>query len=111
MAFVPTAGAVTTDVQSPGNTAGARYNSTYDQFTIWDNLYESDTYSMLQVTNVANGSSRTYSHAWTGSGSPSRTYALPSSWTSGQELRFFVCERSGFDGSALGCSGTARAWV
>ncbi|MBA6436553.1 hypothetical protein [Streptomyces sp. GMR22] len=106
-----TAEAAITDVQSPGNATGARYDSAANRFTIWDNTYDDDRAATLYVTNVATGSSFTHNHGWIAQTSQSTSRAIPSTWKSGQEIRFFICDHSIYDGSGRRCSGTAVAWV
>jgi hypothetical protein len=105
------ASATITDVQTRNNTASARYDSSVDTFTVWDNARDSDSYSKLFVTNVDKGSQRTYSYGWVGGGASSKKFGIPSGYSSGDQIRFFVCETSSFTGKALSCSATKTAYI
>ncbi|MFD7631501.1 hypothetical protein ACFV7Q_36765 [Streptomyces sp. NPDC059851] len=110
MVPVSTAQAVATNVQSPGNMAGGRYESSIDMLSMWDNSEIENNYVRLRVTNVTRSDLKVYTH----DGSPiynnRKDVRIPSTWRSGDKITFSVCSVDRYDGSAS-CSRTATAWV
>lgn len=110
MISASSAQAVATDVQSPGNMAGARYESSTDTLSMWDNSTLDNDYVRLRVTNVTRNDPRVYTHDGSPTYNNRKDVQVPSTWRSGDKITFSVCSVDRYDGSAS-CSGTATAWV
>lgn len=110
MVSVSSAQAVATNVQSPGNLAGGRYESSIDTLSMWDNSWIDNDYVRLRVTNVTRSDPRVYTHDGSPDFNNRKDVRVPSTWQSGDKITLSVCSVDRYNGSAS-CSGTATAWV
>ncbi|WP_331772466.1 hypothetical protein OG948_54110 (plasmid) [Embleya sp. NBC_00888] len=110
MVSVSPAQAVATNVQSPGNLAGGRYESSTDTLSMWDNSEIDNDYVRLRVTNVTRSDPRVYTHDGSPSHNNRKNVPIPSTWQSGDKITLSVCSVERYHGNAS-CSGTATAWV
>ncbi|MBW4722109.1 hypothetical protein [Saccharothrix obliqua] len=106
--------AATTDVNTARNYAGARYDSSIDTFTVWDNgpNYRSDdgTSARLKVTKKNTSLTFTKTHEWrAGVNGQSRNFVLPNTFGSGDEISIQICSLNS-SGGTLECR-TGTAWV
>ncbi|MFF9014618.1 hypothetical protein ACF09C_16830 [Streptomyces sp. NPDC014870] len=110
MVPVASAQAVPTNVQSPGNLAGGRYESSTDTLSMWDNSEIDNVFVRLRVTNETRNDARLYTHDGSPTFNNRKDVRIPSTWRSGDRIKLSVCSVDRYDGSAS-CSGTATAWV
>ncbi|MFF0746721.1 hypothetical protein ACFYVL_40670 [Streptomyces sp. NPDC004111] len=107
---VSSAQAKATDVRSPGNLAGGRYESSNDTLSMWDNSWIENDYVRLRVTNVTRNDPRVYTHDGLPDYNNRKDVRVPTTWRSGDKITLQVCTVDRYSGSAR-CSGTATAWV
>ncbi|MGX8908401.1 hypothetical protein ACR820_24760 [Streptomyces netropsis] len=110
MVPVSSAQAAATNVQSPGNLAGGRYESSLDMLSMWDNSAIDSDYVRLRVTNVTRSDPRVYTHDGSPTYNNRKDVYIPSTWQSGDKITLSVCSVNRYNGTAS-CSGTATAWV
>ncbi|GCD97852.1 hypothetical protein [Embleya hyalina] len=110
MVSVSSAQAVATNVQSPGNLAGGRYESSTDTLSMWDNSVLDNDYVRLRVTNVTRNDPRVYTHDGSPTYNNRKDVHIPSTWKSGDKLSLSVCSVDRYRQVAR-CSKTVPAYV
>ncbi|WP_156077255.1 hypothetical protein [Saccharothrix sp. NRRL B-16314] len=114
LAVAAPAFAAITDVNTARNYAGARYDSSIDTFTVWDNgpNYRPDdgTRARLRVTKKNTTLTFTATHEWrSGVNGQSKNFVLPNTFESGDEISIQICSLTS-SGGTLECK-TGTAWV
>lgn len=108
--------AAVTNVSTVNNYAGARYDSSIDTFTVWDNgprPYQPDDgyYARLVVKKVNTSLTFTRTHEWrSGINGQSRNFVLPDTFRSGDQISISICSVFKSTGSAEECR-NGTAWV